>query len=54
MKRQTAEELQREGREIAAHGGPVFFAHPAMVRDCVTYQIPHIVTQEIKLKGPEQ
>jgi hypothetical protein len=50
--KKTAEELQREGRRIYEYGGPVFFAHPAMVADCVTYQIPHIVTQRIPTIQP--
>ena len=43
----SAEELQKEGRAIAAWGGFVYHVSPAQVERMVEYQIPHIVVEPI-------
>lgn len=49
----SAEELQKEGREIEAWGGFVYRVHPAQVATMVEYQIPHIVIEQIPTSGSE-
>lgn len=43
----SAEELQKEGRDIRAWGGFVFHVHPAQVPIMVDYQIPFLLIEPI-------
>lgn len=43
----TAEQLQEEGRKIAAWGGFVYHVNPSQIPIMVEYQIPHIVIELI-------
>jgi len=50
----TAEQLQEEGRKIAAWGGFVYHVNPTQIAIMVEYQIPHIVIELIDPTDPRE
>ena len=50
----TAEQLQEEGRKIAAWGGFVYHVNPTQIAIMVEYQIPFILIELIDPTDPRE
>lgn len=50
----TAEQLQEEGRKIAAWGGFVYHVNPTQIPIMVEYQIPFILIELIDPTDPRE
>ena len=47
MRGKSAEQLQEEGRKIAAWGGFVYHVNPSQIPIMVEYQIPFILIEQM-------